>query len=96
MTAPLTDIFSLKEKDFWVFGGAGHLGQATVSLLCAAGAKVLCVDLEDRSQTFAQTANLGDALMPATSDVRDISALRQFVGSQLKQRGVPHGLAVAD
>jgi len=92
MTASLTDIFSLEERDFWVFGGAGHLGQATVCSLCAAGAKVLCVDLENRAHAFAQSANLGDALTPATSDVRDISALRQFVTGQIKQRGVPHGL----
>ena len=55
------DIFSLQGKDIWVFGGAGYLGQATVTVLCAAGAKVLCADLEDRATAFVQSAGLGPA-----------------------------------
>ncbi len=92
MPSPLNDIFSLAQKDIWVFGGAGHLGRATVSVLCNAGARVLCVDLENRAQALAQSANLGNVLTPATSDVRDIKALRKFIAIHLKQRGVPHGL----
>ena len=87
-----TEIFSLRGRDIWVFGGAGYLGQASISLLCAAGAKVLCVDREDKAQIFAQSAGLGGALQPATADLQDIAALQEFVRAQIKERGVPHGL----
>lgn len=92
MEKSLPEMFSLRGRDIWVFGGAGHLGQATVSVLCAAGARVLCADLENQAQAFAQSANLGEALTPATSDLRDIAASKKFVANQIKQRGVPHGL----
>ena len=29
----MSEIFSLQDKDIWVFGGAGYLGQAIVTLL---------------------------------------------------------------
>ena len=86
------DIFSLQGHDVWVFGGAGYLGQATVSLLCAAGARVLCVDLENRSAAFARSVRFDDLLAPATCDLRDLNAARQFVADQIQQRGVPRGL----
>jgi NAD(P)-dependent dehydrogenase (short-subunit alcohol dehydrogenase family) len=87
-----TNIFSLRDKDIWVFGGAGYLGQATVSLLCAAGAKVLCADLEDRAAAFVESADLGSRATAATCDVRDATELKQFLGGQIQERGVPHGL----
>ena len=92
MENPPTNIFSLRDRDIWVFGGAGYLGQPTVSLLCAAGAKVLCADLEDRAAAFVQSAGLGAGVTAATCDVRDAAALTQFLGDQIRERGVPHGL----
>jgi NAD(P)-dependent dehydrogenase (short-subunit alcohol dehydrogenase family) len=86
-------IFSLQGKDIWVIGGAGYLGQATVELLLQAGAKVLCVDLEDRALQFAETMN-DDALTAQTLDVRDGEAIKKFVADQVAQRGVPQGLVV--
>ena len=46
----LADVFSLASRDIWVFGGAGYLGQPTVALLSRVGARVLCVDLADRTR----------------------------------------------
>jgi NAD(P)-dependent dehydrogenase (short-subunit alcohol dehydrogenase family) len=92
MEKPLHEIFSLREKDIWVIGGAGYLGQAAASLLSALGAKVLCVDLENRAQTFVQSANLNSSVTPATLDLRDGTALKNFVAEQIKLRGVPHGM----
>jgi len=91
MTAPSTRIFNLVGKDIWVFGGAGHLGQPTVSLLSAAGARILCVDLENRAEAFVSATRLEANVTPATADVRDVSALKQLVAKQIKQRGVPQG-----
>jgi NAD(P)-dependent dehydrogenase (short-subunit alcohol dehydrogenase family) len=87
-----SDIFSLSGKDIWVFGGAGYLGQATVSLLCGSGAKVLCADLEGRAEAFVQSAGLAASATAVTCDVCDIPALKPFVAGQLRQRGVPNGL----
>src|SRR5688572_25361858 len=85
-------IFSLHEKDIWVFGGAGYLGQPTVQALIGLGAKILCVDLENRAHTFVQSANLGANVTPAILDVRDGAAIKQFVADNIQSRGVPHGL----
>lgn len=85
------ETFGLKEREVWVVGGAGYLGQSTVLLLQALGANVLCVDLEDRAQTFVQSSQLPN-LTAATLDVRDGAALTQFVSQQIERRGVPYGL----
>src|SRR5688572_26574706 len=70
MATPLHELFSLRGKEIWVFGGAGYLGQASVSLLAALGAKVLCVDLDGRAQQFITSAKL-EGVSAASLDVRD-------------------------
>jgi NAD(P)-dependent dehydrogenase (short-subunit alcohol dehydrogenase family) len=86
-------ILSLTGKDIWVIGGAGYLGQATVELLLNAGAKVLCVDLEDKAKQFADKLN-DDSLTPATVDVRDEEAIKQFTANKIKERGTPQGIVI--
>ena len=78
-------ILSLKGKDIWVIGGAGYLGQPAVKLLAAAGATVLCADLENKAATFVEAAGLSASVTPLTADAG-------FASEQIKQRGVPHGL----
>ena len=85
-------MFSFHGKEIWVFGGAGYLGQPTVSLLSALGANVLCVDLEQRAHGFLQSAGLGPNTIPATLDVRNGEALKHFVAERIASRGVPDGL----
>ncbi len=87
-------LFSLKEKDIWVIGGAGYLGQATVRLLLEAGAKVLCVDLEDRAENFVRSVADNKHLTAATLDIRDGEGIKQFVSRQVKERGAPDGLVI--
>jgi NAD(P)-dependent dehydrogenase (short-subunit alcohol dehydrogenase family) len=84
--------FHLQDKLIWVIGGAGYLGQATVVVLKHAGAKIICVDMENRAAAFVQSSGLGAAVVPATLDVRDGAAIQQFVTEQIKQHGVPDGL----
>lgn len=86
-------IFSLKGKDVWVFGGAGYLGQATVRLLQDLDARILCVDLEDRAANFVKSSLL-ENVVPASSDVRDGDAAKKFVQQQIENRGVPDGLVI--
>lgn len=87
-----SNIFSLNGKGIWVFGGAGYLGQASVSVLSALGAKVLCVDLENPAQNFIDSAKLSQNVTTASLDVRDGDAIKKFVAENIKSRGIPHGL----
>jgi NAD(P)-dependent dehydrogenase (short-subunit alcohol dehydrogenase family) len=87
------EILSLLGKDIWVVGGAGYLGQATAELLLKAGAKVLCVDLEDRAAQFTHPLSDPD-ITPATLDIRNPDEIQRFVAEQVKERGIPQGLVV--
>lgn len=89
----LTNPFDLAGKDIWVFGGAGYLGQAVVTLVASMGAKILCADLGGRAEAFVQSQSQG-GITPASLDVCDESAVRDFVGRQIAQRGVPDGVVV--
>ncbi|RRA98027.1 SDR family oxidoreductase [Larkinella rosea] len=86
------DTFGLQGKEIWVIGGAGYLGQATVQLLQAAGARVLCADLENRAFDFVEKSGFDAQVTPATLDIRQGSAISAFVTEQIQNRGVPHGL----
>ena len=92
MDKALSEIFGLNGKDIWVFGGVGYLGQPAVSVLSALGAKVLCVDLENRAQNFVDSAGLSKNVSGASLDVRDGEAIKKFVAEKIKSHGVPHGL----
>lgn len=92
MPNSLSETFSLRGKEIWVFGGAGYLGQPTVKTLAALGATLLCVDLENRAHAFVELAALGASVTPETLDVRNGMAIKDFVAGNIKSRGVPHGL----
>lgn len=79
--------FSLHNRDIWVVGGAGYLGQEVVKLLTGLGATVLCADLPGKAQS-------GPQVTAADLDAADIPALETFVTAQIAARGVPHGLVV--
>jgi NAD(P)-dependent dehydrogenase (short-subunit alcohol dehydrogenase family) len=84
--------FDLTGKDIWAIGGAGYLGQATVSTLASLGARVLCADLGDRAAAFVTATPLAATVQPCALDVRDSAAVKSFVAAHLQQRGVPDGL----
>ncbi|MCE7063194.1 SDR family oxidoreductase [Dyadobacter sp. CY343] len=90
MTDAAADILNLKDKHIWVFGGAGYLGQATVSVLDKLGAKVLCVDLGDRAEAFVRKQNLTNTAYAAL-DIRDTGAAERFVSEKIAELGVPDG-----
>ena len=79
--------FHLQNRDIWVIGGAGSLGQEVVKLLTELGASVLCRDLPGK-------AKAASGVTPADLDAADIPALETFVADQIAARGVPHGLVV--
>ncbi|MBK8037035.1 MAG: SDR family oxidoreductase [Verrucomicrobiaceae bacterium] len=79
--------FSLENRDIWVVGGAGYLGQEVVKMLTQLGATVLCADLPGKAQG-------GPQVTAADLDAADILALEAFIADQIAARGVPHGLVV--
>ena len=85
-------ILQLKGKDIWVFGGAGYLGQPAVKLLAAAGATVLCIDLEQRARQFIDREALQARVDTASYNVYDCTQIPEFVAQHVRERGVPHGL----
>jgi NAD(P)-dependent dehydrogenase (short-subunit alcohol dehydrogenase family) len=86
--------FDLCGRDIWVVGGAGYLGTASVKLLVAQGARVLCADLGDRAAAMVEREQLAAAVTPATLDAGDCGAVEAFVAAQLAARGAPAGLVV--
>jgi NAD(P)-dependent dehydrogenase (short-subunit alcohol dehydrogenase family) len=56
------------------------------------GAKVLCIDLENRAETFVASASISTNVTPASLDIRNSAATKQFIATHLSSRGVPHGL----
>lgn len=91
MHAPL---FHLHQRDIWVFGGAGYLGRPVVTQLLAMGARVLCVDMEDRATHAVAESGWNDQVTPASLNVNEVDEATRFVESQLATRGTPHGLVV--
>ncbi|MBZ4190871.1 SDR family oxidoreductase [Niabella beijingensis] len=85
-------ILSLKGKDIWVIGGAGYLGQPTVTLLSKAGATVLCCDLNGRAAQLAAASGMEATVTPADINTGEEAAVKAFVEKQVAERGTPHGL----
>ncbi|WP_339922204.1 SDR family oxidoreductase [uncultured Cyclobacterium sp.] len=84
--------FSLVGKCIWVLGGAGYLGQEVVRFLCSQGAKVLCIDREDKAMAFEKEAKLGSLLFSASFDLSNTDDIPGFVIEKKDELGVPDGL----
>lgn len=83
----------LETKKIWVFGGAGYLGQSVVHLLSELGAKVLCVDLDDKAEIFVDSLRSNNKQVTAASlNIGNSKMLRQFITENVKKGGVPDGL----
>lgn len=93
MESNFSKLFGLAGKTIWVVGGAGYLGQETVKLLLSAGAKVLCIDLENRAQKFIESLAYPYA-EAATLDVRDGDEIKNFVASNVAKSRTPDGLVI--
>lgn len=85
-------MMNFQQKNIWVIGGAGYLGQATIKLLCSYGARILCIDIENRALDFISAAGLEKNVAPASFDINNTSALAGFVKEQTALHGVPSGL----
>lgn len=86
-------VFSLQDKNIWIFGGAGYLGQPLVLLLAELGAKVLCVDLSQNASFFIESLSISRSLItPESLDIRDTSQRKIFISKYVEKTGVPDSL----
>ncbi len=84
--------FDLAGRRIWVIGGAGWLGQATVTTLAALGARVLCADLPGRAAAFLEQARPPGEIVAADFDAHATEGIDEFVATQALRHGVPQGL----
>lgn len=82
---------SLAGKNIWITGGAGHLGTPITRALDEAGARVLCIDLEDRAEKLVRSARLKNT-RGSTWAVRDSAEIPAEVARLTRKHGVPDGL----
>lgn len=92
MADSIFPVIDFTKKVIWVIGGAGYLGQATTIMLKDAGAKVLCIDQEDRAEKFIRSAGLDGYVVPCSFDIRKTADVASFVSDIIKEHGVPDGL----
>ena len=93
MDTNLFELFSLKDKEIWVVGGAGYLGQGIVKGLLQAGARVLCIDLAEKARDFADSLP-GQAIEAAALDIRNGTEVKEFVQRKTAGGAAPYGLVV--
>ncbi|MES2695249.1 MAG: SDR family oxidoreductase [Verrucomicrobiota bacterium] len=79
---------SLEGKNIWVTGGAGHLGGPITAELDRCGAKVLCLDLPGRAESFVAEHKLSRTA-PASVDLCEIGAVSRGVPELLRTHGTP-------
>ncbi|GAA5221870.1 SDR family oxidoreductase [Membranihabitans marinus] len=84
--------YDISGKLFWVIGGAGYLGQALVMYLLEGGAKVLCIDIGDRSQELKAKLSNSENYFAASLDVNESGAIASFVDDEVKNYGIPEGM----
>ena len=87
-------MFKMKNKNIWVIGGAGYLGQSTVKMLLESGANVLCADLENKAEDFGNSIRAGDKFIPVSVDVRDEKEVESFMQENIQKYGTPDGLVI--
>ena len=76
--------FSLEKKTALVVGAANGIGRATSVAFAAAGASVVCADVEDAKPT---AAHIGDRAMPVHLDVTDGASCRAAVAAAVERFG---------
>jgi len=84
-------MFDLKEKDVWIFGGAGYLGSALTGALDGLCRKVVCVDLAGKAESLVREKSLQQT-RPYTFDLSRIAELEPFLDQTMATEGVPAGV----
>jgi NAD(P)-dependent dehydrogenase (short-subunit alcohol dehydrogenase family) len=85
-------LFGLAGKVIWVVGGAGYLGSAVVKVLVAAGARVICADLGEKSKFFVKENGLSPQVVPVSLDLTKEDQVEDFVSVLTNALGIPSGV----
>ena len=81
----------LKDKQIWVFGGAGYLGSAITKALDAAGARVVCADCAGLAAKLVDSAGLRGT-SAEDCDLFDLDSIPPLVESLAGKHGTPDGV----
>ena len=81
----------VRDSVFLVTGGASGLGEATVRMLAAAGARVVAADLKE-GEGAALAAELGGNVRFVRADVTDEASAKGAVAAAIDAFGALHGL----
>ena len=81
----------IRDCVFLVTGGASGLGEATVRMLCAAGARVVAADLKE-GEGAALASSLGSSARFVRTDVTDEASAKAAVADAVDNFGALHGL----
>lgn len=87
----MMNLFSLAGKNIWVVGGAGYLGQSVVKALDELGAKIVCIDMDEKAQKFAESAGLKN-VWPVSFNINQTSEIPALVNQLTEKHGIPDGL----
>jgi NAD(P)-dependent dehydrogenase (short-subunit alcohol dehydrogenase family) len=79
-------------KTIWITGGAGYLGTPITLALDAAGARVVCIDLQGRAEALVRDRQL-TRTTGLSFDCSDAAALPAFLDATMAAHGVPDGVA---
>lgn len=90
MKYTIDQLWGLRDKSIWVFGGAGYLGKEIVRSLDSLGARVLCVDLDNKAQDFVTEEGF-KFVSSISLNTKEIEGIEPFVAEQVAQHGVPDG-----
>ncbi len=81
----------LRDKEIWVFGGAGYLGSAVTRALDACEAKVVCLDLGDNAAKLVASEGL-KCTEPRACNLLELDRIPELVSGLIVDRGVPDGV----
>src|SRR5687767_7840071 len=79
--------FGLDKKTALVVGAANGIGRATALAFAAAGAGVVCADIEDAKPTAAEIEKSGGRALPVPLDVTDGGSCRAAVAAAVERFG---------
>lgn len=78
-------------RTVWVIGGAGFFGSAITRRLDQLGAKVLCIDLPGKAETFIRENQLSNTI-PLECNFTDTQELEPFIEHTVQAHGTPWGV----
>jgi NAD(P)-dependent dehydrogenase (short-subunit alcohol dehydrogenase family) len=82
---------SLADKKIWITGGAGHLGAPITAALDQAGARTVCIDLNQRADALIASAGLKNTVA-VSFDANNADTMAVQIERLANEHGAPDGV----